>query len=333
TRVTTHRLRRDSGRDSAMATVSPTFASWSSLCATNFDVFFWLLPYKPWRTWRSTETTTVFSILSLTTVPVTCDLTLILYPLPRISPAESSSRAPGRGARRAPSPAPRAAPSTSGCAAGTAGRRALFPVRAARRPTARESLPPSWLRLSASRLGRRLLAEARGELRLDRQLRRGQVHRLARLDLGHAFHLEHDASGPDDADPLLGRAFALAHARFQRLLRDRLVGEDAHPDLPAALDETGHRDARRFDLAVGDPGRLHRLHPVVAERHIRSAPRFAGHTPALLLAVLDLLRHQHRNRSLPFTLPGSRFSVRVHVRKRSIDARLPVSSARDPGIP
>src|SRR5205814_2210794 len=144
TRVTIHRLRRDSGRDSAIATVSPTFASLPSLCATNFDVFRWLFPYSPWRTWRSTATTTVFSILSLTTLPVTCDLTLILCPLARLSPAESSSRAPGRGARRAPSPAPRAAPSTSGCAAGTADRRAPSRGQIGRRPTARESPLPSY---------------------------------------------------------------------------------------------------------------------------------------------------------------------------------------------
>src|SRR5262249_13184044 len=142
-------------------------------------------------------------------------------------------------------------------------------------------------------LRRRLLPEAGRELRLDRQLRRGQVHRLARFGLGDAFHFEHDATGPDDTDPLLGCAFALAHSRFLWLLRDRLVGEHAHPDLSAALYEAGHRDARRFDLPVGDRGRLHRLEPVVAERHVGAAPGFAGHPPALLLAVLNFLGHQH----------------------------------------
>src|SRR6185503_14388749 len=58
------------------------------------------------------------------------------------------------------------------------------------------------------------------------------------------------------------------------------------------------RDARRLDLAIGQPARLERLEAVVAERHVRPAPRLAGHAPALLLAVLHLLRHQHRNNPL-----------------------------------
>src|SRR4029078_6856756 len=81
------------------------------------------------------------------------------------------------------------------------------------------------------RLGRCLLSEAGRELGLDRQFRRSEVHRLARFDLGDAFHLEHDPPRPDTADPLLGRAFALAHSGFLRLLRNRLVGEDTDPDL------------------------------------------------------------------------------------------------------
>src|SRR5688572_10019465 len=77
--VTTQRLRRLSGRDSAMSTRWPTFASLFSLCATNFVVLRWILPYSSSRTVRSTATTTVFSILSLTTVPVRCALTLMSF--------------------------------------------------------------------------------------------------------------------------------------------------------------------------------------------------------------------------------------------------------------
>jgi hypothetical protein len=39
-----HRFRRESGRDSAIDTVSPTLASFFSSCATNFDVLRWVLP-------------------------------------------------------------------------------------------------------------------------------------------------------------------------------------------------------------------------------------------------------------------------------------------------
>ena len=61
-------------------------------------------------------------------------------------------------------------------------------------------------------------------------------------------------------------ALPLAHARFGGLLRDRLVREEPDPDLAAALDEAGDRDAARFDLARGDPAVLERLQAEVAER-------------------------------------------------------------------
>src|SRR5215467_4687759 len=82
-RVTTHRLRRLSGRDGTSATRSPTFASFFSSCAMNFDVSFCCLPYIPWRTWRSIVTVTLLCILSLTTMPTTSALAirLVLDPL------------------------------------------------------------------------------------------------------------------------------------------------------------------------------------------------------------------------------------------------------------
>src|SRR5204863_8965878 len=108
-----------------------------------------------------------------------------------------------------------------------------------------------------------------------------------------AFHLEQHAARTNDRHPLLRGALAFAHARFLRLLRDRLVGEHADPDLAAAGDESRHRDARRLDLPVGQPTGLERLEPEVAERHVAAAPRVAAHAAASLLAVLDLLRLQH----------------------------------------
>src|SRR5690606_37876746 len=86
---------------------------------------------------------------------------------------------------------------------------------------------------------------------------------------------------------------ALTHPGFLGLLGDRLVGEHPDPDLAAALDEARHRDTGRLDLARRQPARLQRLQPVVPEGHIGPAPGLAPHAPALHLAVLDLLRHQH----------------------------------------
>src|SRR5262249_29725215 len=94
-------------------------------------------------------------------------------------------------------------------------------------------------------------------------------------------------------DPVVRRALALTHTGFSRLLRHRLVGEHANPDLAAALHETRHGHAARLDLAIGHPSGLEHLQPVIAERQRRAAPRLAGHAPALLFPILHFLWHQH----------------------------------------
>src|SRR6185503_6579621 len=68
--TTRHRLSFDSGRVSAMRTVSPAFAELSSSCAFTRFVRVTILPYTGCGTRRSIATTTVFCILSLTTRPV-----------------------------------------------------------------------------------------------------------------------------------------------------------------------------------------------------------------------------------------------------------------------
>src|SRR5205823_6285440 len=87
---------------------------------------------------------------------------------------------------------------------------------------------------------------------------------------------------------------------------DGFVREQPDPDLAAAFDGARHGDARRFDLPIGDPRALHGLQPILAERNRGAAPCLAGHAPALLLSVLDLLRHHHGSRPsvLTCSLPG-----------------------------
>src|SRR5674476_631064 len=96
---------------------------------------------------------------------------------------------------------------------------------------------------------------ARDEPGLDPDLVRGEAERLARRLLVDAFHLEQNAGGLDDADPAFGRALAFAHAGFRRLLRDRLVGEDADPELPAALHVALDRDAALSLIHISEPTR------------------------------------------------------------------------------
>src|SRR5579871_372239 len=92
---------------------------------------------------------------------------------------------------------------------------------------------------------------------------------------------------------MIGRALALTHTGFSGLLGDRLVGENPNPQLAAALDETRDRDARRFNLAVGDPKRFHGFQTIDAECQRRTTPRLPGAASALLLAILHFLGHQH----------------------------------------
>src|SRR5260221_4174008 len=107
-------------------------------------------------------------------------------------------------------------------------------------------------------------------------------------------HFKHDAPRLHHRYPLFRRSFALAHAGFRRLLGVRLVRENADPQFAAALDETGDSHARRFNLAVRDPGIFHRLQTVFAKRETSAAPGLAFAAAALLLSVLHLLRHHHR---------------------------------------
>src|SRR5215813_185018 len=131
------------------------------------------------------------------------------------------------------------------------------------------------------------------ELGLDADLLRGEAEAFARRGLIHALHLVHDPAGLHHGNPELRVALALAHARLRGLLGHRLVREDANEDLPAALDAAGEGDAGRLDLAVGDPARLERLEPEIAEGQARSALGLAPHAAALGLAILDALGHQH----------------------------------------
>src|SRR5467141_1527654 len=117
-------------------------------------------------------------------------------------------------------------------------------------------------------------------------LRRHSLHLIE-----HAAHLHH-------GDPLLDIALAVAHARLGRLLGHRLVRKHADPDLPAALDEAGHGDAARLDLARGQAARLQDLEAVVAEGEIAPAVGLALVAALLLLAELGACWLHHHGWSL-----------------------------------
>src|SRR5574340_1248382 len=141
-----------------------------------------------------------------------------------------------------------------------------------------------------------------------RQLRRGEREGLARERLLDAVHLVEHLARRDLGNPVLGVALAVAHAHLGRLLRYRLVGEDADPDAAAALDVTRHRAARRLDLARGETTARGRLEPVFAEAHLVADGRNALVAALLLFTVLTPGWLQHSSllvlRPLP-RRPGS----------------------------
>src|SRR5687767_6605534 len=100
--------------------------------------------------------------------------------------------------------------------------------------------------------------------------------RRARDLFAHAFDLEDHATGFDDRDPAFDAALTGTHAGLRRLLRDRVVGEDADVDLAELLHLTRDRDTSSLDLTRGDPARLEHLHAEIAERHFVATLRLAG---------------------------------------------------------
>src|SRR6266849_9921559 len=246
---------------------------------------------------RCTSTTIVFSIFALVTLPVSTVRS------PRSAPAAlcvsvviTPSSVPGRAATSSPAPdlfSLRATASAlplvrwkAGIAAGKS---------APSNPCAAPAIHPYPLRGSSQFAAASLKPSRAGnEFRRDRQLVRRQTHGFSCCRFVYARHLKHDASRLHHRHPLLRSPFALAHARFRRLLGERLVRENPDPQFSAALDEPRNRHARRFNLPVGDPRAFHGFQSVLAKRQISAAPGFAVAAPAHLFSVLHFLRHQHR---------------------------------------
>ena len=134
---------------------------------------------------------------------------------------------------------------------------------------------------------------ARHEGASQRQLGRGQRERLARQRFGHAVDFVQHLAGLDLGHVVLGVALAVAHAHFGRLLRNRLVREDADEDAATALDVARDRAACGFDLARRQAAALGGLQAEFAERHRGAARGDAGVAALLLLAVLATSRLQH----------------------------------------
>src|SRR5437762_2477956 len=145
---------------------------------------------------------------------------------------------------------------------------------------------------------------ARHEGRLQRQLGRGQQERFASQLFRNAIDFVEHLAGLDFSDIVLGVALAIAHADFGRLLRDRLVREDANPDAAATLHVTRDCTACRLDLARRQTAALGRLQSEVAERHLGATRRDAGIAALLFLAEFSACWLQHVYSPLASPLGG-----------------------------
>src|SRR5581483_2561717 len=124
----------------------------------------------------------------------------------------------------------------------------------------------------------------------DRQLVGGQSQRLAGDVFAHARNLEEHAAGPDHGHPELHRPFAAALSGLRRLLGNRLVREDADPELAAAAHEARDRAARGFGLAGAEPAGPHGLQAVVTKGDGVAGLGASAPPAAVHLAVLGALR-------------------------------------------
>src|SRR5882672_8901006 len=246
---------------------------------------------------RCTSTTIVFSIFALVTLPVStvrsprsavaglC-VSVVITPSSVLVRAEVFSPAPDLFSLRATASALPLVRWKAGIAAGKS---------APSNPCAAPAIHPYLIRGSSQFAAASLKpSRASNEFGRNRQLVRRQTHGFSCCRFVHARHLKHDASRLHHRHPLLRRAFALAHARFRRLLGERLVRENPDPQFSTALDEPRNRHARSFNLPVGDPCAFHGLQAIIAKREISAAPGLAVAPAAHLLSVLHFLRHQHQ---------------------------------------
>src|SRR5690606_8123085 len=134
---------------------------------------------------------------------------------------------------------------------------------------------------------------AADEHRRQRQLGCGQPERLTRQLLVHAVHLVEHLARLDHGDVELRIALAVAHADLGRLLRNRLVGEDADPDPATALDVARHGATGRLDLARREAAATGGLQSELAEGYGCAARGEPLVTALLILAVLASGRLQH----------------------------------------
>jgi len=111
------------------------------------------------------------------------------------------------------------------------------------------------------------------------------------------FHFVKNSTRPDDGHPVFRGAFSFSHSGLRRFLGNRFIREDANPDPAGPLDESGHRNSRRFNLAGSQPSTFCRLESEVTKVEGVSAGGDSSSLSRLLFSIFCFLRHQHNTTS------------------------------------
>jgi len=103
--------------------------------------------------------------------------------------------------------------------------------------------------------------------------------------------LDEHIAWADDCNPEFRIAFPFSHTGFEGFFGDWLVGEDAQPNLAAALHSTGGCHTGRFDLVGSQPTAIQHLKSVFTEIEFIVAARDSRACAALHLSMLYAFWH------------------------------------------
>jgi hypothetical protein len=142
-------------------------------------------------------------------------------------------------------------------------------------------------------------ASTRYELRLDRQLMRGQPQRLPSRLFRHTSYLNNDAPWLDYCDPVIHISFTAPHTGLGRLGRNRFIRENPDPKLATSPHIPDDSAAGGFDLSASHPTRLQSLQAILTEGDLGPTPGLPFHSAPHLLSIFYALWHQH-DYNLPF---------------------------------
>src|SRR3989344_4136696 len=139
--------------------------------------------------------------------------------------------------------------------------------------------------------------EACNDFRLHRKLVPCKSQCIACSISRKTIHLEEDGPRPYNGRVVFRSTLPRTHRHFRSFSCHRSMRKNAHPYLATPLYTSGHRTARRFDLACSDLPSCHRLETDGSKGECGTAlcrPSLEGCTLTMSLAVFGFLGLEHR---------------------------------------